>query len=287
VVYQVLESDGSHLGIMYMDFHPRESKRGGAWMTSYRKQYTTKDGKNVPPVISIVCNFSKPAGDMPALLTFDEAETFFHEFGHALHGLLSKGTYRSLTGTSVPRDFVELPSQIMENWMPEPEMLKVYARHYRTGEVIPKDLLGKLEKSSKYGQGFATTEYLAASLLDIEYHSLTGNLTEPPLEFEKRILDGKYKLIPEIISRYKSTYFNHIFASGYTAGYYSYIWAEVLDADAYELFKEKGIFDKATAESFRRNVLERGGSEDPMVMYRRFRGADPSIEPLLKKRGLK
>jgi peptidyl-dipeptidase Dcp len=286
-VYEVLDNDGSHLGILYMDFHPRESKRGGAWMTSYRKQYVSKDGRNITPVVSIVCNFTKPSGDMPALLTFDEAETFFHEFGHALHGLLSKGTYRSLTGTSVPRDFVELASQIMENWMPEPEMLKVYARHYKTGEVIPQELVDKLKKSSQYGQGFATTEYLAASLLDIEYHSLTGNLTEPPLEFEKRILDGKYKLIPEIISRYKSTYFNHIFASGYTAGYYSYIWAEVLDADAYELFKEKGIFDKATAESFRRNVLERGGSEDPMVMYRRFRGADPSIEPLLKKRGLK
>jgi peptidyl-dipeptidase Dcp len=287
VVYQVLDSDGSHLGIMYMDFHPRESKRGGAWMTSYRKQYTAKDGKHVPPVISIVCNFSRPSGDMPALLTFDEAETFFHEFGHALHGLLSKGIYRRLTGTSVPRDFVELPSQIMENWMPEPEMLKVYAKHYKTGEVIPQELVDKLIKSSQYGQGFATTEYLAASLLDMEYHTLAANLSEPPLEFEKRILDGKYKLIPEIISRYKSTYFNHIFASGYTAGYYSYIWAEVLDADAYELFKQKGIFDKATAESFRKNVLERGGSDDPMDMYRRFRGADPSIEPLLKKRGLK
>ncbi len=286
-VFEVLDGDGSHIGIYYQDLHPRAGKRGGAWMSNYRDQYMTKDGKNVSPVIVNVCNFSRPAGDIPALLTFDEVETLFHEFGHALHGFLSKCKYRSLSGTSVARDFVELPSQINENWLDEPEMLEVYAKHYKTGEVIPKDLIEKLEKSSKYGQGFATTEYLAASLLDMEFHTLTEDLKISPMEFEKKILDEKYGLIPEIISRYKTTYFNHIFNSGYTAGYYSYIWAEVLDADAYALFKQKGIFDKETAESFRKNILEKGGTEDPMVLYKKFRGAEPSIEPLLIKRGLK
>lgn len=286
-VFEVLGGDGSHIGIYYQDLYPRAGKRGGAWMSNYRDQYMTKDGKNVSPVIVNVCNFSRPAGDIPALLTFDEVETLFHEFGHALHGFLSKCKYRSLSGTSVARDFVELPSQINENWLDEPEMLEVYAKHYKTGEVIPKDLIEKLEKSSKYGQGFATTEYLAASLLDMEFHTLTEDLKISPMEFEKKILDEKYGLIPEIISRYKTTYFNHIFNSGYTAGYYSYIWAEVLDADAYELFKQKGIFDKTTAESFRKNILEKGGTEDPMLLYKRFRGAEPSIEPLLIKRGLK
>jgi len=286
-VYEVLDGDGSHIGIYYADFHPRAGKRGGAWMNNYRDQYISKDGKKVYPIITNVCNFSRPAGDSPALLTFDEVETFFHEFGHALHGFLSKCTYKSLAGTNVARDFVELPSQINENWLDEPEMLEVYARHYKTGEVIPKDLIEKLENSSKYGQGFATTEYLAASILDMEYHSLTEEMKISPIEFEKNILEEKYGLIPEIISRYKGTYFNHIFNSSYTAGYYSYIWAEVLDADAFELFKQKGIFDKATAESFRKNILEKGNTDDPMVLYKRFRGAEPSIEPLLKKRGLK
>lgn len=286
-VYEVTEEDGSHIGIYYLDCHPRAGKRGGAWMNSYRKQYISKDGKNVYPIITNICNFSRPTGDLPALLTFDEAETLFHEFGHALHGFLSKCTYKTISGTSVARDFVELPSQIMENWLDEPEMLEVYARNYKTGEVIPKDLIEKLNKSSKYGQGFATTEYLAASILDMEYHTLTEDLKISPIEFEKQIFEEKYGLTPEIISRYKSTYFNHIFNSSYTAGYYSYIWAEVLDADAFELFKQKGIFDKATAESFRKNILEKGNTEDPMVLYKRFRGAEPSIEPLLMKRGLK
>ncbi|MFA5404157.1 MAG: M3 family metallopeptidase [Ignavibacteria bacterium] len=286
-VFEVLDGDDSHIGIYYQDLHPRAGKRGGAWMNNYRDQYISKDGKNIYPIITNVCNFSRPAGDLPALLTYDEVETLFHEFGHALHGFLSKCTYKSLSGTSVARDFVELPSQINENWVDEPEMLEVYARHYKTGEVIPKDLIEKLDKSSQYGQGFATTEYLAASILDMEYHTLTKDLTVSPMEFEKNILVDKYGLIPEIISRYKSTYFNHIFNSGYTAGYYSYIWAEVLDADAFELFKQKGIFDKATAESFRKNILERGNTEEPMVLYKKFRGAEPSIEPLLKKRGLK
>lgn len=286
-VYEVLDGDGSQIGIYYQDLFPRAGKRGGAWMSNYRDQYITKDGKNVNPVIVNVCNFSRPTGDVPALLTFDEVETLFHEFGHALHGFLSKCTYKSLSGTSVARDFVELPSQINENWLDEPEMLEVYAKHYKTGEIIPKELIEKLDKSSKYGQGFATTEYLAASILDMEFHTQTEDLKISPIDFEKKILVDKYGLIPEIISRYKCTYFNHIFNSGYTAGYYSYIWAEVLDADAYALFKQKGIFDKATADSFRKNILERGNTEDPMVLYKRFRGAEPSIEPLLVKRGLK
>lgn len=284
-VYEITESDGSHVGIYYIDLHPRAGKRGGAWSSAFRSHYKTTDGKDVPPVITNVCNFSRPAGDLPALLTFDEVETFFHEFGHALNSLLSKCGYRTVAG--VPRDFVELPSQILENWLDEPEMLEVYAKHYKTGEVIPKDLIEKLDKSSKYGQGFTTVEYLAASILDMEYHTLTEDLIISPVDFENKILGEKYGLIPEIISRYKSTYFNHIFNSGYTSGYYSYIWAEVLDADAYELFKQKGIFDKATAESFRKNILEKGGTDDPMVLYKKFRGAEPSIEPLLKKRGLK
>jgi peptidyl-dipeptidase Dcp len=286
-VYEITESDGSHVGIYYIDLHPRAGKRGGAWMSSFRNRYISKEGEQVYPIITNVCNFSRPTGDLPALLTFDEVETFFHEFGHALHGLLSKCYYRTISGTGVARDFVELPSQILENWLDEPEMLEVYAIHFKTGEVISKDLIEKLDKSSKYGQGFATTEYLAASLLDMEFHTLTEDLKISPLDFEKKILDEKYGLIPEIISRYKSTYFNHIFNSGYTAGYYSYIWAEVLDADAYELFRQKGIFDKATAESFRKNILEKGGAEDPMELYKRFRGAEPTIEPLLVKRGLK
>lgn len=285
-VYEVLESNGDHVGIFYMDFHPRASKRGGAWMNNFREQFISKDGKPVPPVITIVCNFSRPTGNEPALLTFDEVETFFHEFGHALHGFLSKCTYKTISGTNVARDFVELPSQIMENWLDEPEMLEVYAKHYKTGEVIPKELVEKLENSSKYGQGFATTEYLAASLLDMEFHTLTSELTDSPMEFEEKILNEKYGLIPEIISRYKTSYFNHIFNSGYSAGYYSYIWAEVLDADAFAYFKQNGIFDKTTADSFRKNILERGGTEDPMTLYKKFRGAEPSIEPLIKKRGL-
>lgn len=284
VVYDVLDADGSHLAILYMDFYARESKRGGAWMTNYREQYT-KNGKNVPPIISLVCNFSRPNGDQPALLTFDEVETFFHEFGHGLHGMFSKCTYRSIAGTNVPRDFVELPSQIMENWCTEPDFLKLFAKHYQTGEVIPKALVDKIVKSSHFGQGFATTEYLAASYLDLSYHTLKSPLTEKALDFEKEALD-KIGLIPEIVSRYRSTYFNHIWAGGYACGYYAYIWAEVLDADAFNAFKEKGIFDKTTATSFRKNVLERGYTEDPMILYKRFRGQEPTIEPLLKRRGL-
>ena len=282
--YEVNDADGSFVGILYMDFHPRESKRGGAWMTSFSDQ-KMKDGKRVPPVISIVCNFTKPTGDTPALLTFDEVSTYFHEFGHALHGLLSNVNYGSLAGTNVPTDFVELPSQIMENWALEPEVLKSFAKHYKTGEVIPDALIQKIKSSGTYGQGFATTEYLSASMLDMDYHTqqqvLEGNIGD----FEKKSMDTK-GLISEIIPRYRSTYFNHIFSGGYSSGYYSYIWSEVLDSDAFEAFKSKGLFDKETAMSFRENILEKGGTADAMELYKRFRGAEPKIDPLLKKRGL-
>jgi peptidyl-dipeptidase Dcp len=283
-VWEVTEADGSPIGIIYMDFHPRDSKRGGAWMTSYRTQKTV-DGKRLAPVISIVCNFTKPSGDTPALLTFDEVSTFFHEFGHALHGLLSNVTYRSLAGTSVPRDFVELPSQIMENWAAEPEVLKMYAKHYKTGEVIPDALVNKLKKAGTFDQGFATTEYLAASLLDLAYHSQTKDITVDANTFEKAAMT-KIGLIESIIPRYRSTYFSHIFSGGYSSGYYSYIWSGVLDTDAFEVFKTTTLFNPEKAKSFRENVLEKGGTEDPMVLYKRFRGAEPSIEPLLRKRGL-
>jgi peptidyl-dipeptidase Dcp len=284
IAYQVLEKDGSHIGVLYMDFHPRKSKKSGAWMTSFSDQKMV-NGKRIAPVISIVCNFSKPTADAPALLTFDEVETFFHEFGHALHGLLSNVNYNQLAGTNVPTDFVELPSQIMENWAAEPAVLKMFAKHYKTGEVIPDALIEKMQNSAKYGQGFATTEYLAASLLDMEYHTLKEELSADVNEFEKSTME-KYGLINEIIPRYRSTYFNHIFAGGYSAGYYSYIWSGVLDTDAFEAFKETSLFDPKTAESFRKNILEKGGSADPMELYKRFRGKEPSIEPLLRKRGL-
>ncbi len=283
-VWEVLEKDGTHLGVLYMDFHPRESKRGGAWMTSYRSQKTV-DGKRVAPVVSIVCNFTKPSATAPALLTFDEVTTFFHEFGHSLHGLLSNVTYRSLAGTSVSRDFVELPSQIMENWAAEPEVLKMYAKHYQTGAVIPETLVNKLKKAGTFDQGFTTTEYLAASLLDLEYHSQTKDITVDANAFEKEAMT-KIGLIPSIIPRYRSTYFSHIFSGGYSSGYYSYIWSGVLDTDAFEAFKTTTLFNPEKAKLFRENVLEKGGTEDPMVLYKRFRGAEPSIEPLLRKRGL-
>lgn len=283
-VWEVTENDGRHVGILYMDFFPRASKKGGAWMTSYRKQKMT-NGERVAPVISIVCNFSKPTAGKPSLLTFDETTTFFHEFGHALHGLLSNVNYESLSGTSVYTDFVELPSQIMENWAAEPEVLKVYAKHYKTGETIPDELIAKLQKAATFDQGFATTEYLAASYLDLNYHSLTEPLTQNVVPFEKAAMD-KIGLTNAIIPRYRSTYYNHIFSGGYSAGYYSYIWSGVLDTDAFEAFKSTSLFNPEKANAFRTQILEKGGTGDPTVMYRKFRGADPSIEPLLEKRGL-
>ncbi|HEX8563649.1 MAG TPA: M3 family metallopeptidase [Flavobacterium sp.] len=282
--WEVTEANGAHVGILYMDFHPRESKRGGAWMTSYRNQRTQSDERQAP-VISIVCNFSKPTATTPALLTFDEVTTFFHEFGHALHGLLSNVTYRTLAGTAVPRDFVELPSQVMENWAAEPEVLKLYAKHYITNEVIPDSLIQKLQNAATFGQGFATVEYLAASFLDMDYHSQTRDITTDTATFEKQSMN-KIGLIDAIIPRYRSTYFSHIFSGGYSAGYYSYIWSAILDSDAFQAFKSTSLFNPELAKSFRTNILERGYTEDPMTMYKNFRGAEPSIEPLLKKRGL-
>ncbi|MBN2805608.1 MAG: M3 family metallopeptidase, partial [Prolixibacteraceae bacterium] len=284
--FEVIDADDSHIGVLYVDYFPRASKRGGAWMNSYRKQSRTPEGENIAPVITNVCNFSKPTGDQPSLLTFDEVSTLFHEFGHALHGLLSDCQYHSLSGTSVPRDFVELPSQIMENWCPEPEMLKLYAKHYKTGEVIPAELVDKLLAASKFNQGFTTVEYLAASFLDMDYHTASNVDQIDVEEFETESM-AKIGLINEIIPRYKTSYFNHIWASGYSAGYYSYIWAEVLDADAYNYFEQSGdIFNPTIAQSFRDNILSKGGTGDAMTMYKTFRGTEPQIEPLLQKRGL-
>jgi len=281
-VFEVHEADGRYVGLLYMDFFPRASKRGGAWSGALRRQYYAA-GKRVAPLSTITCNFTRPTADAPSLLSVDEVETFFHEFGHSLATLLSDGRYRD---RSVPRDAVELPSQIMENWALEPDLLASYARHYQTGAVIPQELVDKLKKSSLFNQGFATVEYLAASILDMTWHELTR--PEPGVDvdkFETRSMDSIH-LIPEIVPRYRSTYFNHIFNGGYSAGYYVYIWAEQLDADAYEAFKEKGLFDKATALSFRKNILEKYGTLDLMTQYIAFRGAEPRIEPLLKRRGL-
>ena len=283
-VWEVTEANGNHVGILYMDFHPRTSKRGGAWMTSYRTQ-KMEDGKRIAPIVSIVCNFTKPTENAPALLTFDEVSTFFHEFGHALHGLLSNVTYESLAGTSVPRDFVELPSQIMENLAAEPEVMKMYAKHYKTGEVIPDTLIEKMQKATTFDQGFATIEYLAASLLDMQYHTQSETIKIDAETFEKEAM-SRINLPTTIIPRYRSTYFNHIFSGGYSAGYYSYIWSGVLDTDAFEVFKTNGLFNQDSANSFRKNILEKGGTEEPMELYKSFRGAEPTIEPLLRKRGL-
>lgn len=284
-VYEVKEADGTHIGILYTDYFPRASKRGGAWMSAYRKQYK-KDGKNVTPVITNVCNFSKPTGDKPALISFEEVTTLFHEFGHALHGLLSNCTYPTVSGTDVYRDFVELPSQIMENWAGEPEVLKSYAKHYQTGETIPDELITKIKNAAHFNQGFVTVEYLAASFLDMDWHTLADATELDPNKFETKSLD-KIGLIPEIVTRYRSPYFRHIFAGGYSSGYYSYIWAAVLDADAFQAFKETDLFDQQKALAFRINVLATGGTEDPMILYKRFRGAEPKIDALLERRGLK
>jgi peptidyl-dipeptidase Dcp len=282
--YEVTEADGSHIGVLYMDFHPREGKRVGAWCTRYRDSHY-EGGKKVAPVVSIVCNFTRPTGDKPALLNFDEVTTYFHEFGHALHGLFTDGKYKRTAGV-VPRDYVELPSQIMENWAGEPEVLKVYAKHYKTGEVIPDALIEKIQKSGHFNQGFATTEYLAASLLDLDYHTYKGDFIKDVNAFEANQL-GQKGLIKEIESRYKSTYFNHIFSGGYSAGYYVYIWAAVLDTDAFNAFKESGdIYNKELADKFRKHCLSEVGSDEGMVQYKKFRGQDPDPKYLKAKRGL-
>ncbi len=284
--FEVKDIKGAHVGVLYVDYFPRASKQGGAWMEAFRKQ-SNRSGKMIRPVISNNGNFSKPTADKPSLLNFEEVNTLYHEFGHALHGLLSQCTYGKTSGTSVALDFVELPSQIMENWTSQPEVLNMYAKHYKTGEVIPQELVNKVKKASLFNQGFGTVEYLAASLLDLKWHQLKSieGITDVN-KFENEYLK-KIGLIPEIASRYRSTYFAHIFSGMYSAGYYSYIWAEVLDADAFEAFKEKGIFDKETATSFKQNILEKGGTEEAMTLYKKFRGREPKVEPILKKRGLK
>ncbi|MDR3188017.1 MAG: M3 family metallopeptidase [Prevotellaceae bacterium] len=287
VCFGANDSNGDFLGLIYMDFFPRSGKRGGAWMTDFREQ-RYHDGKRVAPVISLVCNFSPATNGAPALLTPDEVETFFHEFGHALHSLFSSCRYRSLAGTNVPRDFVEMLSQIMENWAFQPELLNLYAKHYETSEVIPAELVNKITASARYGQGFKTVEYLAASWLDMDYHILKDAAKIDVQQHEKSSMD-KLGLIPSILPRYRTTYFNHIFSSSaYEAGYYSYIWSEVLDADAFDQFVKTGnIFDKGVATALRKCILERGGTEDAMTLYKRFRGSEPSITPLLVRRGLK
>jgi peptidyl-dipeptidase Dcp len=285
-VFEVKEANGDHIGLLYLDYHPRSSKRPGAWQTSFRESIT-KDGKKISPLVSLVCNFTAPTGDMPALLTFDEVSTLFHEFGHGLHALFTSGEYSRTAGV-VPQDYVELPSQVMENWAAEPQVMRHYARHYKTGEVIPDNLIEKIQKSGHFNQGFVTVEYLAASLLDLNWHNLkAGEMVDNTVDFEKAAMD-KIGLIDEIIPRYRSTYFGHIFSSDYyAAGYYVYIWAAVLDSDAFDAFKQSGdIFNKELAAKFRQHCLSECGDDEGMVQYRKFRGQDPSLQPLLNKRGL-
>ena len=283
--FEVKEADGRHLGILYLDYYPRAEKRGGAWCTDFRSA-GWENGKRVDPVVSMVCNFTPPTGNIPALLTWDETSTLFHEFGHALHGLFTQGMYTRTAG-NVPQDYVELPSQVMENWAGDPEVLKLYAKHYKTGEVIPDALINKIDKSGLFNQGFITVEYLAASVLDMDYHELAPPANIDVLGFEKAAM-AKIKLIDEIIPRYRSTYFAHIFGGGYAAGYYVYIWAAVLDADAFDYFKQSGdVFNKELATKFRKYCLAESGDDEGMTQYIKFRGQEPSLDPLLKRRGLK
>ena len=282
--FEVLDADGSHLALFYTDYFPRATKRAGAWMTNL-VDASNIDGENQRPMIVNVGNFTRPTGDTPSLLTIDETRTLFHELGHALHGFLTQTKYPSVSGTSVARDFVELPSQIMEHWAIEPEVMKMYALHYETGEPITDELIAKMQATSSFNSGFETVELVGAALLDMEYHMLTDYTDFEANAFEKSVAD-KIGLIPQIAFRYRGPYFNHVFSGGYAVGYYSYLWAEVLDADGFEAFKEKDIFDEATGRSFRKNILEMGGSEEPMTLYKRFRGAEPNPEALLRNRGL-
>ena len=283
-VYEVNDADGRHLALFYADFFPRASKRGGAWMTEFRGQ-SIVDGVERRPFISTVMNFTKPTADAPALITHDELVTFLHEFGHALHGIFAEGRYGSLTGTNVSRDFVELPSQIMENWAFEPDYLNSFAKHYQTGEPIPAELIEKVVAAKNYLAGYAQVRQLHFGYLDMAWHSLTELPAESAVEFEQKTL-APYAVMPAVEGSAFSTSFSHIFSGGYSAGYYSYKWAEVLEADAFSLFKEKGIFNTEVSHSFRENILSKGGSEDADVIYRNFRGHDPQPEALMKKLGL-
>lgn len=292
--FKVTDADGSLLGIFTTDYFPRASKRGGAWMTNFREQYVDADGNDVRPIIINVGNMTAPTETLPALFTIDEVETVFHEFGHALHGLLTKCHYPSVSGTNVARDFVETFSQFNENWAFQPEILAEYAKHYETGEVIPDSLVAKINNARKFNQGFMTSELCAASILDMKWHELAeedlaklseGDQAANVAEFEKKVCK-EMGLIDEIIPRYRTTYFNHIFNSGYSAGYYSYLWAEVLDKDAFEYFQQQGIYNPEVAMKFRQTFLEKGGSEEPMTLYLSFRGAQPDPGALLRARGL-
>ena len=283
-VWQVKDGNGSHLGLYIGDYYTRSSKRGGAWMSTFKDQ-SNFDGRERPIVVN-VCNFPPPSKDKLSLLSFEHLTTLFHEFGHGLHGLLTNTHYKSLSGTSVSRDFVEFPSQVLEHWASEPELLKSYAKHYNTGEVISDELISKMKNASKFNQGFANTEYLAATFLDMDWHSLETKDIQDTDDFEKSSLE-KIGLIDEIVSRYKTTYFQHIFTSSYSAGYYSYIWAAVLDSDAFSAFKKSGdIYNQDLASKYREYILEKGGTEDPMELYRKFKGSNPNIGPLLEDRGL-
>ena len=283
-VYEVKDADGSHLALLYADFFPRASKRGGAWMTEFRGQ-SIKDGVEYRPFINIVMNFTKPTADAPSLITHSELTTFLHEFGHALHGILAQGRYPSLTGTGVSRDFVELPSQLMENWAYEPEYLNSFAKHYQTGEAIPMELIEKIVAAKNFQAGYAQVRQLHFGYLDMAWHSQTALPAETPMEFEKKTL-APYSVLPAVDGTAFSTSFSHIFTGGYSAGYYSYKWAEVLEADAYSLFEEKGIFNTEVSNAFRKEILEKGGTEDEAVIYRNFRGHNPQPEALMKKLGL-
>ena len=287
VKYKLTDSDGKLIGIFYGDYYPRDTKRGGAWMNNFREQYRNAAGEDVRPIIVNICNFTPPTDSLPSLLTVDEVETMFHEFGHALHGFLSKCNYRSVSGTNVARDFVETFSQFNENWAFLPEILATYAKHYKTKEIIPDSLVNKINNAKKFNQGFMTAELCAASILDMKWHELSLESLEniDIASFESEVCKN-IGLIEEIIPRYKTTYFNHIFNSGYSAGYYGYLWSEVLDKDAFEYFESKGVFNPEVAEAFKKIFLERGGSEEPMVLYEMFRGAKPDPLALVRARGL-
>ena len=286
-VYDVTDAEtGEHVAVFMTDYFTRASKRQGAWMSEFKGSWTEPDGTSSRPVVFNVGNFTRPTAELPSLLTLDEVETMFHEFGHGLHGMLTRARYKMQAGTNVDRDFVELPSQIHEHWAMEPELLRTYARHYKTGEVIPDELIEKLQAASTHNQGFATAELAGAALLDLQYGKLNPDADIDVLEFEKQVAD-KLGMPAELTFRYRSPYFKHIFGSdGYASGYYTYLWAEVLDSDGFELFKEKGIFDPETARSFKTNILEAGGSADPMELYVRFRGHKPGVDALLRNRGL-
>ena len=286
-VYDVTDAaTGEHIAVFMTDYFTRSSKRQGAWMSEFKGSWTEPDGTSSRPVIFNVGNFTPPSAELPSLLTLDEVETMFHEFGHGLHGMLSRARYKMQAGTNVDRDFVELPSQIHEHWAMEPELLRTYAHHYKTGEVIPDELIAKLQAAATHNQGFATAELAGAALLDLQYGKLNPEADIDVLAFEKQVAD-ELGMPAELTFRYRSPYFKHIFGSdGYASGYYTYLWAEVLDTDGFELFKEKGIFDPETAKSFKTNILEMGGSADPMELYVRFRGHEPGVEALLRNRGL-